>query len=328
MPVLSVCIPTYNRAKILDETLFNLTNESVFQETNDVEIVISNNKSPDNTEEVCQKYFKKYPTKIKYVKQQINIQDRNFIEVLKLADGKYIKLQNDKNYFANGELEKLISFLKSEKAEKIIYFENEKNEGIYNCQNMEDFFSTKPFLITWINTFCCLREIFYEIDEPDRFCNKNFAQVDILIRLLAKYKKITIYSKTIFVIQKADNYGNYNFAKVIGENLLTILDILAKEKYLTLTKKTYEKFKKELLIKQINFYYFDVKNKYNYIQDGYFKYIYKFYGKNLYFYVELLKYLLLKIRYCYKNIETIIDIVLIILIVSLFTTYLSNFLSF
>ena len=57
MPVLSICIPTYNRAKILDETLFNLTNESVFQETNDVEIVISNNNSPDNTEEVCQKYY-------------------------------------------------------------------------------------------------------------------------------------------------------------------------------------------------------------------------------------------------------------------------------
>ena len=94
-PILSICIPTKNRANYLDITLFKLTQESIFQNTNDIEIIISDNASIDNTAFICKKYKNKYPDKIKYYKQNKDIGDKNFIEVLKLATGSYAKLNND-----------------------------------------------------------------------------------------------------------------------------------------------------------------------------------------------------------------------------------------
>jgi abequosyltransferase len=46
-PILSICIPTYNRAKILDETLnsvFSQGNENILSK---IEVIISDNDSKD-----------------------------------------------------------------------------------------------------------------------------------------------------------------------------------------------------------------------------------------------------------------------------------------
>lgn len=47
-PYLSICIPTYNRSEVLKESLMQLLK----YEGDDIEVVISDNCSPDNTEEV------------------------------------------------------------------------------------------------------------------------------------------------------------------------------------------------------------------------------------------------------------------------------------
>lgn len=52
-PLLSICIPTYNRAKTLDKTLLTLTGQDFFNVSDDVEIVISDNCSTDDTGEIC-----------------------------------------------------------------------------------------------------------------------------------------------------------------------------------------------------------------------------------------------------------------------------------
>lgn len=56
---LSICIPTYNRARILDDTLGRLP---LF----DCEIVVSDNASPDDTSEVVTKHMR-YDRRIRYV---------------------------------------------------------------------------------------------------------------------------------------------------------------------------------------------------------------------------------------------------------------------
>ena len=48
-PLLSICIPTYNRAKILDRALENIERE----------LVIFNNCSKDDTQEIVYKYINK-----------------------------------------------------------------------------------------------------------------------------------------------------------------------------------------------------------------------------------------------------------------------------
>ena len=63
-PIISICIPTYNRATNLKETLNSIVSQSRFQETEDVEIVILDNGSTDNTSKVIDDFEKKYCRKI------------------------------------------------------------------------------------------------------------------------------------------------------------------------------------------------------------------------------------------------------------------------
>lgn len=53
-PLLSLCIPTYNRGEILRETLDTIVLSPDFDDR--VEVVICDNCSTDNTREISQEY--------------------------------------------------------------------------------------------------------------------------------------------------------------------------------------------------------------------------------------------------------------------------------
>lgn len=90
-PLLSICIPTYNRSKILKRTLTNLEKYTDF----DVEIIISDNKSKDNTE-IFVKQFKNL--KVKYFKNSFNMGlTYNIIKSLELAKGEFCVLTSDED---------------------------------------------------------------------------------------------------------------------------------------------------------------------------------------------------------------------------------------
>ena len=91
-PLLSICIPTFNRGNILNDVLNNYVNNPQFD--NEVEIVISDNASTDITEEICMRYAEKYPN-VRYYKNKENLNNKNFPIVLDLAEGEYLKLLND-----------------------------------------------------------------------------------------------------------------------------------------------------------------------------------------------------------------------------------------
>lgn len=88
---LSICIPTYNRAKILDKTLFHIVSQNISH----VEIIVSDNASVDETEEIVEKY-KKYG--IKYYKNTENYGVvYNFLKVLELTTSEYVTLLSDED---------------------------------------------------------------------------------------------------------------------------------------------------------------------------------------------------------------------------------------
>jgi len=60
---LSICIPTYNRAAFLGEALDSV----IRQATDEVEIVVSDNASTDNTEALVREYQARFP-RIRYHK--------------------------------------------------------------------------------------------------------------------------------------------------------------------------------------------------------------------------------------------------------------------
>jgi len=106
-PFFSIVIPTYNRAADLQRAISSI----LLQNFREFEIVVSNNNSIDNTEEVIKQFRSK---KIVYLKNKTNIGAiRNLKKAIKFAKGKYVLLQGDDDFIIySNSLQELYNLLK------------------------------------------------------------------------------------------------------------------------------------------------------------------------------------------------------------------------
>ena len=284
---LSVCIPTYNRAEHLNKTLESITSQAIFRETSDIEIVISNNASTDETDTVCQKYINMYPDKINYIKHSTALSaDENIMYVIKQGKGNYVKFNNDTNIFRLNSLESMINDLKyadSENADAV-FFANGHAKKTNLTESFDDFLLNVIHISTWIGAHTYKKDFLNSLDNVNRCCNLKLNQVDLIGRLYEKNSKVYVVNNIYFNSIQLKGKGGYNIAEVFGKNYLDILRKYASKKILSY--RTIEKTKKELL-KFINSYYFN--NEHYFYKNGYFKYLLKYYFYNIYFYSLYLK---------------------------------------
>ena len=92
-PLVSICIPTYNRVEQLKITMESIMAQPEFREGK-VEIVISDNASDDDTEQMGRQYAGQ-SDHIVYFRNEQNVRDRNFPLALSRGTGILRKLNND-----------------------------------------------------------------------------------------------------------------------------------------------------------------------------------------------------------------------------------------
>ena len=104
-PLLSICIPTYNREKYLKRLLDSIVCQKEFIDTDDVEIVVDDGPSSDNTETMVKEYIKKYGHKIKYYRNPVRIwMCPAFLEALNFWNWKYLKLMWSDDMFSDNAI--------------------------------------------------------------------------------------------------------------------------------------------------------------------------------------------------------------------------------
>jgi len=124
---LSICIPTFNREPFLQETLDSILS----QMTEEIEIVVSDNASTDNTEELIQRYQKKY-SRITYFRWDSNQgADRNYLKAVELAKGEYCWLMGSDDALMAGAIERMLGEIRA-------------GYDIYLCNRVRCDFSLAP----------------------------------------------------------------------------------------------------------------------------------------------------------------------------------------
>ena len=108
-PLVSICIPTYNSARFLRESLDSIVNQTYSNK----EVIVSDNASTDETEKIVKEYVKKY--KVKYYKNEKNIgAEANFTRCIELANGELIAIyHSDDLYLPNMVKKQVEAFQKS-----------------------------------------------------------------------------------------------------------------------------------------------------------------------------------------------------------------------
>lgn len=108
-PLLTIAIPTYNRARFLRELLSVLFDQLIAEPR--VELIVSDNASSDETPAVvCES--QKRGLQIRYIRNDTNLgADGNILQCFEQARGKYVWIFGDDDVVATGTIDKILPYL-------------------------------------------------------------------------------------------------------------------------------------------------------------------------------------------------------------------------
>ena len=251
MYLLSLCIPTYNRADQLGVTIKSICEQSEFNSTENIEIIISDNNSSDHTESVCKHFVELYGERIKYFKNTTNIEDLNFERVLSKGSGSLLKLNNDTLVHRKNSLAAILETIRDNIEKKpVLFFSNGKaRSGITEEFNGLDSFLTHiSFYCTWIGGFCIWKDDFDKFDNFSRYASKKLIQTDVLLRLVDQ-KQVSVVNDKKLCRTTPKIHFQYNFLEVFLTNYISILEECVREQ--RISERTFLNEKLRILIRQI-----------------------------------------------------------------------------
>jgi abequosyltransferase len=228
--LLSICIPTFNRARFLKRTL-----DSIFSQTveTDIELFISDNASTDNTEEIVAEY-RTLRHSIRYVRNSTNLgPDVNVARCFEAATGRYVMVFGDDDILLPGSLDLVLRLIKLDRFSLIYlnYFgfqhdlDSERpkiNLGpkIYSYHG-EQLLKKIRANIGFISAYVAKRSDL-RLEVMNRLIGTNLGHVAMLLDVAVNARE-NAYIGEYLLAQQGGNSGGYNYFKVLGKNYFDIL---------------------------------------------------------------------------------------------------------
>ncbi len=259
-PLLTVAIPTWNRAAFLAQTLEQLRLEMVATLPGAVEVLVSDNCSQDETLDMVQA-AQAAGLGIRYVRNSENIgSDANIAQCFNLAQGKYVLILGDDDLFVDGALPWLLHRLGRTDYGVVCMrpygfekdFRKEYPGGAGDDREFCDggsFLAAIGSLVTLISSCVINKSLLPGVDARS-FCGGNLVQVHLVIRA-ALLAKANLFANRYLMACKRNNSGGYDFSRVFVEELGRILDSYQS---MGLTPASIRAFEKRLLVGYYPFY--------------------------------------------------------------------------
>lgn len=244
-PLLSICIPTYNRVNVLKDNLESLIRADGFDE---IEVIISDNSSTDGTKQLGEGFAKKY-SNIKYFRNNSNVGgDRNILYALERGTGSFLKLMNDYCILRDKSLRFLLRTIEQHEQNKpVLYFHNHVGKGTtYTTSSFDEFLSKEKLGIGWISNHGYWKEDFSAFKDKDLYIETMFQQIDWLCRSYLRKKTIFCYNKPLFTKKNLrSKTGTYNFIDTHAKKFFIPLNELYEKRLIS--SKSIEETKKQSL---------------------------------------------------------------------------------
>lgn len=245
-PLLSICIPTYNRAEYLKKSIESIICQDEFQNKK-VEIVIADNASTDDTEVIVGEYTKRYDN-ILYYPNEKNIGNDNFPFVLSKGNGELKRLCNDTLYFNDGSLKYICDIVDdySKNRPFICWLDSNGNDDITEC-DFRTGVRKISYWMTSIASFSIWDNECYGIENDTFGAELLLWQVRKTLELSSQKNKMVIINKDLTYVQPVNNKNiSYGLYHVFYENYFTLLNPYFENGKLTENDKEY--LEKDLLL--------------------------------------------------------------------------------
>ena len=242
MPKVSVIVPFYNVEGYIEKCLDTLVNQTL----EDIEIILVNDGSKDNSILIAKKFLENYPKKIVYLeKENGGLSDaRNF--GIPYAKGEYIAFLDSDDYVEKNMYEEMYALAKKENSDMVqcnFYWEyidkNKKKIGDMQKYSNKKELITKGRVEAWNKLI--KREILE--NEEIRFPKGlRYEDVEFTYKLAPYLEKVSFIDKPfIHYIQRQNSISNSQ-----NERTAEIFDILDNVIKYYKEKNIYEEYKNEL----------------------------------------------------------------------------------
>jgi len=234
--ILTIVIPTFRRAACLKILLSSITSD-ISDFPTDLEIIVLDNASPDNTENIVSEFANTFP--IKYFRHDENIgMDGNIAACFNVASGKYLWVLGDDEILYKGTLNYVLNLCRNREF-GILYIENDgfrDGEGMtialrsipenikIKILNSETIFREVNVFLTFISANIVNRaEILRKFPEFDfRSDTGTFLPQMAWMYSVLKAADSHIYIYTPMFGAMTGNTGGYRLIQVFGVNLINI----------------------------------------------------------------------------------------------------------
>lgn len=218
-PLLSICIPTYNRADALKVCIESIVRNKAYC-SNIIEIVVSDNASTDGTSELMSVLCEKYEN-ILYNRNEENIGgEKNFIKVLNVANGKFLKLHNDYCVFTEKGLDFILKTIHDNQSDNPFIFIDTRNYlqlSAQKCTSLDQYVKNECLNMTWISSYIFYSEDFYGIEDKEERIEIQFMQVDWGLKIFSKKGwNIICYGDIMHRADFKSHHGDYNLVNIFS----------------------------------------------------------------------------------------------------------------
>lgn len=287
--LLSICIPTRNRADVLVHTMNSIVNNPYF--TNEIEVVVSDNGSTDGTKELMTNYANLYDN-VHYYREEENLgMHGNILRVAELATGEFLKLNNDYNVFTDKGLHYILEFVKSNRKNKPVLFFEHTGGDLEILENLDinEIVAREGWRFSWMTNYGFWKEDWDRIENKSSRVETMFIMDGHLLKMIEQKGSVNICSAHFsnrYPFQQKQ--GGYNFFKVHTTGYLSLFTEyykagkLSKQSYDTLHYQLFKELKPFLIRFVVT-----ERDKHSYELKGWLWYFVKSFGAYPWFYYRM-----------------------------------------
>lgn len=240
MVKVSIIVPAYNVEKYIEKCLETLVNQTL----KEIEIIIVNDGSNDNTKQIAKEYAQNYPEKIKYVeKENGGVSDaRNY--GIKIATGEYISFLDPDDYAELNLYEKMYNKAIEENSDLVdcnFYWEYPKRLKL----DEEKTYTNKQEMLVYTRVMPWNKLIKRSIIEENEInfpIGLRYEDVEFTYKLVPYCNNVSFVKEPLIHYVQRKSSASYKFNEVT-KDIFTVLDNVL-EYYKT--KNLYNEYEQEL----------------------------------------------------------------------------------
>ena len=237
----SIIVPFYNVEKYIEKCLTSLVNQTL----NEIEIILVNDGSKDNSEKIAKEFEQRYPAKIKYYEKPNGGLGDARNHGIQYAVGEYIAFLDSDDYIEPTMYEEMYEKAKQEGCDMVecdFWWEypDKREKDIGEEYSNQKEMLLKARVVAWNKLI--KRELYIKHPEARFSVGLRYEDVEGFYKMLPYIEKVSFVRKPfIHYVQRSNSISNSQNKK--NEEIFTVLENVLK--YYK-ERNIYEKFKQEL----------------------------------------------------------------------------------